>query len=71
MSNIKTGLTVETPLNPETFQTFLDHIKSRPDELKWTGIPWETDLWEARLKAAAVSRPLFIWAMNGNPLGCV
>ena len=71
MPDIKTDLTAETPLNPDTFQAFLTHIKSRPEELRWTGIPWETDLWEARLKAAAVSRPLFIWAMNGNPLGCV
>jgi hypothetical protein len=69
--DIKTDLIAETPLNPETFRAFLTHIKSRPDELRWAGIPWETDLWEARLKAAAVNRPMFIWAMNGNPLGCV
>lgn len=71
MPDVKTDLTVETPLTPDTFRVFQDHIKSRPEELKWTGIPWETDLWEARLKAAAVNRPMFIWAMNGNPLGCV
>lgn len=71
MPDRKTDLTAETPLSPNTFQAFLAHIKPRPDELRWTGIPWETDLWEARLKAAAVNRPMFIWAMNGNPLGCV
>ena len=71
MSDIKIDLPPKTALSPSTFHTFLTHIKSRPDELRWTGIPWETDLWEARLKAAAVNRPMFIWAMNGNPLGCV
>ena len=71
MPNETIDLTAETPLNPNTFQTFLTRIKPGPDESKWTGIPWETDLWEARLKAAAVNRPMFIWAMNGNPLGCV
>lgn len=71
MPDTGTDLTVGTPLTPDTFRAFQAHIKSRPDEVKWTGIPWETDLWEARLKAAAVNRPMFIWAMNGNPLGCV
>ena len=71
MSDTGTGLTAGAPLNADTLPAFQAHITSRPDELKWTGIPWETDLWEARLKAASVNRPMFIWAMNGNPLGCV
>ena len=46
-------------------------IRSKPEEVRWTDIGWETDLWAARRRAAAAGRPLFIWAMNGNPLGCV
>ncbi len=64
-------LTAEAVLDSNTFHSFLAHIRPTPDELKWTGIPWETDLWEARLRAAAANRPMFIWAINGNPLGCV
>lgn len=56
---------------PDTMESLLSLIKSKPKELRWTEIGWETDLWTARRRAAAVNRPMFIWAMNGNPLGCV
>ncbi len=56
---------------PETMESLSSLIRSTPEEVRWTEIGWETDLWAARLRAAAVRRPLFIWAMNGNPLGCV
>ena len=56
---------------PETIESLLALIKSGPGEVRWTDIDWATDLWAARRRAAAVRRPLFIWAMNGNPLGCV
>jgi hypothetical protein len=46
-------------------------IKPRPEELLWTQIPWETDLWAARMRAREAGKPIFMWAMNGNPLGCV
>lgn len=55
----------------ETIESLLSLIKSGPEEVRWTDIGWESDLWAARRRAAAVRRPLFIWAMNGNPLGCV
>lgn len=35
----------------------------------WETIPWRTDLGGAREEAARSGRPLFLWAMNGNPLG--
>ena len=57
--------------DPETMDSLLSLIKSKPEEVRWTDIGWETDLWAARRRAAAVNRPMFIWAMNGNPLGCV
>ncbi|MBY0457624.1 MAG: hypothetical protein K2V38_09825 [Gemmataceae bacterium] len=33
-------------------------------------IPWETDLWTARKKAAEAGKPLLLWEMDGHPLGC-
>jgi hypothetical protein len=36
----------------------------------WRSIPWRTDLWEARREAAAKGKPLFLWEMDGHPLGC-
>ncbi len=32
-------------------------------------LPWMTDLWEARKKAAAEGKPLLVWVGDGHPLG--
>jgi len=45
-------------------------IKPRPEETKWEEIPWEVDLWDARKKAARLGKPLMLWEMDGNPMGC-
>ncbi|MSR46215.1 MAG: hypothetical protein EXS13_03975 [Planctomycetes bacterium] len=37
----------------------------------WQTIPWQVDLLAAREEAIRTKRPLFLWAMNGHPLGCV
>ena len=42
----------------------------RAPQQAWQKIAWRSDLGEARREAAGLGRPLFIWAMNGNPLGC-
>ena len=62
---------VAPPIAPASFRPTLAAIKARPEELRWASIPWQTDLWEARHLAHASGKPLFMWAMNGNPLGCV
>ncbi|HXI15247.1 MAG TPA: hypothetical protein VNM48_02665 [Chloroflexota bacterium] len=59
------------PINPASFRPTLDLIKAKPEELKWASIPWQTDLWEAKRLAQETGKPIFMWAMNGNPLGCV
>ena len=48
----------------------LGQLRARPEELRWLAIAWETDLWAARRRAAAEGKPIFLWGMNGNPLGC-
>lgn len=37
---------------------------------RWQTIPWQTDLGKARELAVHERRPLFMWSMNGHPLGC-
>ena len=59
------------PIDPASFRSTLDFIKPKPEELKWASIPWQTDLLEARRLARETNKPIFMWAMNGNPLGCV
>ncbi|MCI0682539.1 MAG: hypothetical protein L0Y71_10580 [Gemmataceae bacterium] len=45
-------------------------IRPRPGEALWAEIPWITDLWEARKKAAAEGKPIFVWSAMADPIGC-
>lgn len=36
----------------------------------WRTIDWQTDLIVAQQRAVEQQKPLFIWAMDGHPLGC-
>ncbi len=40
------------------------------DEDRWLTIRWRTNLMKARLEAQNLNRPMFLWVMNGNPMGC-
>lgn len=43
----------------------------RPDPAApWRTIPWRIDLLAAQREAVAADKPLFVWAMDGHPLGC-
>ena len=41
-----------------------------PKDEPWMAIPWKVSLLEARELAAREQKPLFIWSMDGHPLGC-
>ncbi|MCL4541156.1 MAG: hypothetical protein M1396_02275 [Chloroflexi bacterium] len=70
------GVTVEhreglsVAVRREHIAEILAMVEPHPEELRWLSIPWQTDLWEARRLALQSGKPLFLWAMNGNPLGC-
>ncbi len=36
----------------------------------WRSIPWTTSMLQAREVALRERKPLFLWSMNGSPLGC-
>ncbi len=55
---------------PGDFRELIAFLRPRPEELRWREIPWQTDLREACRLAAEQRKPIFLWAMNGNPLGC-
>ena len=44
-------------------------LRPSPNEL-WRTIPWKISLLDAQKTAAQVKKPIFIWAMDGHPLGC-
>lgn len=45
-------------------------ILPKPDEERWLQIPWRSDFAAARAEANREGKPLFLWMMDGNPLGC-
>jgi len=55
------------PIPVDQFNKLRALIKPRPGG--YDDIPWMTDLWEARKKAAAEGKPLLVWVGDGHPLG--
>ena len=54
-------------LAPDQFDKLRALIKPKPGG--FDDVPWMTDLWEARRKAAAEGKPLLVWVGDGHPLG--
>lgn len=40
-------------------------------ENRYLAVAWRTDLTAARREAQEQRKPVFLWIMNGHPLGCV
>lgn len=53
----------------EAFWKLHGQLQPGSDE-PWRTIPWKIKLLEARKAAAGEGKPIFIWAMDGHPLGC-
>jgi hypothetical protein len=47
------------------------HLQLQPNpKATWRTIPWKTSVLDAQAAAAREGKPIFIWAMDGHPLGC-
>ena len=57
-------------LTDATVAQVLPVVRPRAGEDIFERIPWRTDVWAARREAAAAGKPLLLWEMDGNPLGC-
>src|SRR5262249_23184859 len=57
-------------LSVEEFQKLHQEVRPPKDE-RWRSIPWKLSLLEAQRVAASEQKPIFVWAMAGNPLACV
>ncbi len=57
-----------TTVNAENFAEL--HASLQPSEEAWTTIPWQVSLVPAQQLALKEGKPLFVWAMDGHPLGC-
>jgi hypothetical protein len=62
-------LTAQDPPSTESWRQLHSLVKPQSEEWKWARIPWMGDLAEARKKAAAEGKPLYVWTMAGEPLG--
>ena len=60
----------EPAVTPENFEALHQLMQPRADELKWKTIPWHSNLWGARIEAAEKGKPIYLWEMDGHPLGC-
>jgi hypothetical protein len=55
----------QTSLNEERFGQLRQQIRPQPGESRWMDIPWLIDVHEARQKAAAEGKPLFVYSGGG------
>ncbi len=60
----------EPPIPRGELATLHTLIKPHAGEAPWSEIPWLTDVWEARKRAAEEGKPIFAWLPAGEPLGC-
>jgi hypothetical protein len=67
---LATGAAAVEPLPPEQFDELFERIKPTVKEDAWAHVPWLTSLWQARQQAAREGKPILLWEMDGNPLGC-
>jgi hypothetical protein len=63
------SLGAQQPLDELRFSELQQQLTPSASEA-WRRIPWRIDLLAAQREAVAQNKPLFIWAMDGHPLGC-
>lgn len=56
-------------LTESEFQRLHKALQPTPDS-PWRSIPWKISLLDAQHTAVKENKPIFIWAMDGHPLGC-
>lgn len=57
-------------LTQARYEALLETLTPSADE-PWRTVPWRLSVLEAQRVAVESGKPIFIWAMDGHPLGCV
>jgi hypothetical protein len=52
------------------FAQDLSDVLPKPEEDRFLSIPWQPNLMKARLDSQQAGKPMLIWVMDGNVLGC-
>lgn len=66
----RTSLWTVPELNDQTYKYWVDFVRPNSEELKWKNVGWRTSLQTGREEAERLQRPIFLWTMNGHPMGC-
>ena len=53
------------------FRALINEIFPVANEEKWRETAWIPSIWAGIELAQQKQKPIFLWAMNGDPLGCV
>lgn len=61
----------DRPATEASFYRLLESISPSEGEQKWRRTPWIPSIWGGIQLAQERQQPIFLWAMNGDPLGCV
>lgn len=48
----------------------LHKLLTPAEDEPWRTIPWKISVLDAQRAAVQEGKPIFIWAMDGHPLGC-
>lgn len=64
------ALSLPAPWTPSQ-KSLIQEILPSAEESAWSQIKWRTNLWEARREASKTGKPIYLWEMDGHPLGCV
>jgi hypothetical protein len=70
LSSRPATLSAAPPLTDDDVARLRKVIRPLASEDPFETIPWETSLWDARIKAAKTGKPILLWEMDGHPLGC-
>ena len=69
MAVLFTEVSSAAELNESEFRSLQRQLQP-PADAPWRTIPWKITLIEAQRTAIQEKKPIFIWAMDGHPLGC-
>ena len=61
---------LQSPLLDDARFAKLQALLTPAEDVTWRRIPWRIELLAAQREAAQQNKPLFVWAMDGHPLGC-
>ena len=64
---VENRLTAQEKLGEQRFKELMESIVPAENV---SPIDWQPDLLEAQKMALEQKKPMFIWSMDGHPLGC-